>query len=299
MHTVAVTAMRVFALVAFTTSASLQQPPRSFDLRSVNGSRNFLGPVRNHHLPLGSSCASCWAVNTATVLAARVNLARARSGLPDLALELSAQYLLNCVPGQARCGYPGSAGAAMAHVLRHGVPSESCAPWQNAKLPCDALHLCAGRHPNGTFFAVQNPSLHHLSSVTTTAAGDVQAMQAAVLDGPIACGIHAEGILSYRGGVLVDDGRGKKTDDHSVAVVGWGEEHNVEYWLVQNNCDAPREPMNPSPALPPPRPSRVPCGRCDPGGTEWGEGGFLRMQRGVDLLGIEGGCHVPRVDVVV
>ena len=50
--------------------------PTAFDLRSVNGS-NILGPVRNHHLPIGSSCASCWSVNTATVLAGRINLARA------------------------------------------------------------------------------------------------------------------------------------------------------------------------------------------------------------------------------
>ena len=239
--------------------------PTAFDLRSVNGS-NILGPVRNHHLPIGSSCASCWSVNTATVLAGRINLARARSGQPDISLQLSAQYLLNCVPGQERCGYPGSAGAALEHVVKHGMPSESCAPWQNAKLPCDALHLCAARLHNQTFVAVPHPTLYRPSSVQKTAAGDVAGMQRAVLDGPIACGVHAEGLLDYERGVLIDPPSSGTKDDHSIAVVGWGEEGGVPYWIVQNNW-----------------------------GTEWGEGGFVRLKRGANLLGIEGGCHAPVV----
>ncbi len=92
-------------------------------------------------------------------------------------------------------------------------------------------------------------------------------MMRAIFDGgPIACGVHAEGLLKYKGGILVDADHGATSDDHSVALVGWGVEQNIPFWVVQNNW-----------------------------GSAWGEGGFVRMRRGVDLLGIEGGCHVPMV----
>eukprot|EP00658_Telonema_sp_P-2_P038965 TRINITY_DN27876_c0_g2_i1.p1 TRINITY_DN27876_c0_g2~~TRINITY_DN27876_c0_g2_i1.p1 ORF type:complete len:243 (+),score=42.58 TRINITY_DN27876_c0_g2_i1:78-806(+) len=92
--------------------------PGSFDWRDVNGT-SFVGPVRNHHLPVGTACASCWAVTTASVVASRINIHTGAN------LQLSAQYLLNCLPGQDHCGYPGSSSAAMKYVAVHGIPVES------------------------------------------------------------------------------------------------------------------------------------------------------------------------------
>lgn len=93
-----------------------------------------LPQVRNHHLPINSGCASCWAVTTASVIGDRLNMLVERSPgageSPSPRIEVSAQYLLNCVPGQRHCGYPGSASAAMRYVATHGIPDEACAPWQ-------------------------------------------------------------------------------------------------------------------------------------------------------------------------
>ena len=101
----------------------------SFDLRNVGG-KNFLGAVRNHHLPLNSGCASCWAVTSASVIGDRLAVLMDKARIEGVArIEVSAQYLLNCVPGQRHCGYPGSASAAMRFVAQHGIPDESCAPW--------------------------------------------------------------------------------------------------------------------------------------------------------------------------
>ena len=268
--------------------------PRAFDLRSVNGS-SVLPPVRNHHLPLGSSCASCWAATTATVLGARLSLSTSTFDAPRRSIEVSAQYLLNCVPGQKRCGYPGSSSNAMAHIETHGIPDESCAPWQNAKFTCDAIHLCASmtspptHHANGSTILVPvlNPTLYHIAQNVRIAANDTLAMQRALLaGGPLACGIHAEGLHNYTTGIIMQTTPPQKSsDDHSVAVVGWGEEEmvieepaaidsaglqqeatTVKYWIVMNNW-----------------------------GTRWGEQGFVRLQRGSNLLGIEGACHYPIV----
>jgi cathepsin B len=64
-------------------------------------------------------------------------------------------------------------------------------------------------------------------------------------------------------GAAVED-HGATSDDHSVAIVGWGDEAGTPYWIVQNNW-----------------------------GTRWGEEGFVRILRGSNLLGIEQGCHFP------
>jgi cathepsin C len=52
--------------------------------------------------------------------------------------------------------------------------------------------------------------------------------------------------------------------DHSVALVGWGydEAKQVPYWILQNSW-----------------------------GKHWGEGGYFRMIRGIDHMGIESICE--------
>ena len=61
---------------------------------------------------------------------------------------------------------------------------------------------------------------------------------------------------------------GATSDDHSVAIVGWGDEAGTPYWTVQNNW-----------------------------GTRWGEEGFARVLRGSNLLGLEERCHFPTVQL--
>eukprot|EP01044_Picomonas_judraskeda_P016493 COSAG03_NODE_2938_length_2341_cov_3.695361_3_plen_216_part_00 len=159
----------------------------SFDLRNVGG-KNFLGAVRNHHLPLNSGCASCWAVTSASVIGDRLAVLMDKARIEGVArIEVSAQYLLNCVPGQRHCGYPGSASAAMRFVAQHGIPDESCAPWQNAweygVQQCDALHTCAemmidpkthkpAEFPNHTMHLqpVENPRMYFIESDTVCVA---------------------------------------------------------------------------------------------------------------------------------
>ena len=213
-------------------------------------------------------CASCWAVTAASVMGDRLNIliesARQRQsqegeprqhqgqqqGQPLGRAEVSAQYLLNCVPGQRHCGYPGSSSAAMAFVAAHGIPDEACAPWQGewpaGRQQCDPLHICAEvainprthdhQWPNHTkpqhMVPVPNPRMYRVEKDTRIPPNDTQAIMAALQSGPVACGVHAQGLVAYTGGVLMEAEHPGTSDDHSVAIVGYGEEDGTPYWVV-------------------------------------------------------------------
>ena len=52
--------------------------------------------------------------------------------------------------------------------------------------------------------------------------------------GPISCGIDAQPILKYTGGIFKGQGMGI---DHVISVVGWGKDNSTStsYWIVRNS----------------------------------------------------------------
>ena len=86
--------------------------------------------------------------------------------------------------------------------------------------------------------------------------------------GPIACGVDADPIESYTGGIVNNTDR---NINHIISVVGWDTDSltNIEYWVVRNSW-----------------------------GTYWGENGWFRVQTGLNSLGIETMCNwaVPSLD---
>lgn len=79
--------------------------------------------------------------------------------------------------------------------------------------------------------------------------------------GPISATIAVTAAFeAYTGGIFVDT-TGDKDLDHIIEVAGWGVENGTKYWIGRNSW-----------------------------GTYWGEGGWFRIVRGVDNLGIEDNC---------
>lgn len=80
--------------------------------------------------------------------------------------------------------------------------------------------------------------------------------------GPIACGINAEPILNYHGGI-VNDPTGSTEIGHIVSVTGWGYDADSghRYWNVRNSW-----------------------------GEYWGEMGYVRVAMGHNQYGIEADC---------
>jgi hypothetical protein len=65
-------------------------------------------------------------------------------------------------------------------------------------------------------------------------------------------------LFAYSRGVYTPSRRARAVAGHAVALVGWGVDRGVPYWLCQNSW-----------------------------GAGWGEGGFFRIVRGADACGIE------------
>ena len=82
--------------------------------------------------------------------------------------------------------------------------------------------------------------------------GEKNMMKEIYARGPITCTIaDPEELMEYKGGIYRDT-TGAKSLDHSISVVGWGEENGQKYWIARNSW-----------------------------GTFWGEKGWFRIVRGV------------------
>ncbi|KAF8411033.1 hypothetical protein HHK36_003572 [Tetracentron sinense] len=110
-----------------------------------------------------------------------------------------------------------------------------------------------------------NPNTNHVAQITgyeEVPANSEEALLKAVANQPVSVAIDANGtpFHSYSSGVFTGD-CGTNLN-HAVTVVGYGTtDDGTKYWLVKNSW-----------------------------GTTWGEGGFMRIQRGVEAA--EGLCGI-------
>lgn len=91
--------------------------------------------------------------------------------------------------------------------------------------------------------------------------GDFIAIMAEIYTrGPVAATINAEPIVDYKGGIFSDANESKATN-HIVSIVGWGTDDvsGKKYWIVRNSW-----------------------------GHYWGEMGFMKVEMGSNILGLEG-----------
>jgi len=122
---------------------------------------------------------------------------------------------------------------------------------------CDWYNQCA--------FAPK--ALYNLYGVEEhgTVRGEDEMMAEIFARGPIACSLNSDSpeFCYYKGGVMpLPDGDYNRTD-HVVVITGWGQDSTtgLTYWVGRNSY-----------------------------GTQWGEGaggGWFRLQRGVNAMGLE------------
>jgi C1A family cysteine protease len=76
-------------------------------------------------------------------------------------------------------------------------------------------------------------------------------------NGPVHAALNADQLQSYTSGIF-DSSDCSTQINHSITIVGWGIENGVKYWIIKNSW-----------------------------GTDWGENGYFRIRRGVNMCGIK------------
>ena len=246
--------------------------PKAFAWNNVAGV-NYLTKNLNQHIPV--YCGSCWAHGSISSLADRIKIRR-KAAWPDI--NLSIQFLLNCQMGGSCNG--GDHLATYKAIHEYGsIPYDDCMIYQacssdsseegckNNKqmFECTATNICKTCDTFTNRGGTCSPIMHYPNATIASygaVKGSADMMAEIYKNGPIACGINAEEIVDYTGGVL-DLPHQLKMINHIISVVGWGydEAINKQYWFIRNSW-----------------------------GSYWGELGFMRLVLGENQLGIEKTC---------
>lgn len=244
--------------------------PEVWEWSNVNNT-NFLTKSLNQHIP--QYCGSCWAHGALSALSDRIKIARKAQGVD---INLSIQYILNC--GDAGSCYGGSHTATYQFIHKNGnVPFDTCQPYlacsfdsevglcSQGDWTCTPENIC---RTCSTFPEMGGKCLglskYPNASISEygTVRGEDKMMAEIYARGPIACGINANAIENYQGGIF-DNSEASTQIDHIVSITGWGKdaESGKKYWTIRNSW-----------------------------GEYWGELGYIRLVRGEDQLGIEEDC---------
>jgi cathepsin X len=242
--------------------------PTDWDWRNVSGT-NLVTSNLNQHLPI--YCGSCWAHGALSSVADRIKIAR-RGAWPDVVL--SVQAVLNCGQSAGTCD-GGDDAAVYDYMASAGVPDMTCQAYAATDFACaaDGSAVCKTCPPGGVPCEVIRaaPARTDRGGGAYTnwkvgahngVSGEAAMMAEIYARGPISCGIDAGPIENYTSGIFMDTG--DTAIDHIISVAGWGVDAGtgVKFWHVRNSW-----------------------------GTPWGERGWLRLQRGVNALGVESACN--------
>lgn len=192
------------------------------------------------------TCGSCWAMSSTGVLSDRLCIAQNKQ------MQLSPQYLMACSYITFVC-QGGTAWNAWSELTRIGTVSESCFPFLGRYSDCPA------RCEDGTEINDSNKVYpkKFVMPWNDTAEGRVRAIQEEILtNGPVqgSLWVFSDFQLFYMQnpkGIYHRSPEATWVDGHSVRVVGWGREDDVDYWLFANSW-----------------------------GKEWGDNGFFKIRRG-------------------
>jgi len=221
----------------------------------------YLSKVRTQ-----KTCGNCYLVATVAMLEARIRMKYNKN------VELSIQHLNDCNHYAQGCS-----GGFSIEVLRYmnefyAVP-EKCKPFTASQGICEGH---CNKKDLTEIYASEKPYYIGDYFGRTT---EEKLMQELYTRGPVVVSFEPTlAFTFYKSGIFtpVDGTIGQVFNkeqqwmkvDHSVLLYGWGEEAGIKYWMVQNSW-----------------------------GEGWGEEGNFRIQRGINLLGIEsmGEAAVPKI----
>mmetsp|Transcript_53755 Transcript_53755/g.94285 ORF Transcript_53755/g.94285 Transcript_53755/m.94285 type:complete len:380 (-) Transcript_53755:86-1225(-) len=206
----------------------------------------------SHRVKNQGDCGSCWAIAAATVLEGHTEIYTGADR------SFSAQQIVACTPNPRHCGGDGgckgaTAELAMDWVMKHGCAEESNVPYTASDSACSvdgpALNM-AQVFDDASTPAVTGAAAFGMTGWETLPKNEyLPLLQALAERGPVAVSVAADQWFNYESGVFDSCGK-DSVIDHAVVAIGYGEENNVKYWVIQNSW-----------------------------GRQWGEDGHIRLLR--------------------
>lgn len=159
-------------------------------------------------------------------------------------VPLSEQQLIDCSKENKGCTN-GDVKSAFAYVMKNGITSEDKYPYKAKD------GNCKYKNTDSVLKIVGYSSIKKNSEVD---------LKFAVYQvGPISASIYATSSLQLYSSGILDDKLCEQSPNinHDILVVGYGKEHDQEYWIIKNSW-----------------------------GTKWGEEGYFRYRLGKNMCGI-------------
>ena len=232
---------------------------KNWDWRNVGG-KNYLPPLSEQ-----KSCGSCYIFSALSSLEARL---RIQTNLLDKTI-FSRQYIVSCSIYTEGCegGYPILVGK---FASEFELIPDSCMPYKGKATECstrcdpsvypDKYTVSKYEYLGGHYGATSEELMMKEIRARGPMPGNIRV--------PWSFSYYKEGIFHHFHTLTPDPILNKlsildknitwEQVDHSILIVGWGEENGVKYWICMNTW-----------------------------GDNWGENGFFRVLRGKDECSIE------------
>ncbi|CAK1593698.1 unnamed protein product [Parnassius mnemosyne] len=193
-------------------------------------------------------CGSCWTFGVATTASDRTCIHS------NITVRLSEQDFDCCKDSYSEtvCG-GGNPGLAFNCWTTLGLVSQDCRPYNIQELEDD--NTCKKTCKNGQQYQSDK---HYGKNVWRVPEDDDSIRTELFRNGPVEAAFEIyEDFGDYKHGIY-EHKYGKRAGEHSVRVIGYGEEYGTQYWLVANSW-----------------------------GPEWGENGFFKVKRFQQELNFE------------
>ncbi|KAJ5069876.1 cathepsin l1 [Anaeramoeba ignava] len=196
------------------------------------------------------SCGSCWAFSAIAVAEGAFNLNE------DILMDLSQQELVSCVSSCSGCN-GGFTNLGLEYIKANGSCGDYLWGYTAQNGTCGGTSKTNCDSEKGVYTSQINNT--DLTPLPENERVDTL-MQIVATYGPVGVAIDADSLSWYDSGIATSMSCSSNAiyANHAVTIAGYGTEGTTDFWRVKNSW-----------------------------GYSWGENGYFRFERGINLCGIE------------